>query len=350
MIDKTGPRTNGQRYFREQLLFVSWAPFCSRSDNIARELGGRSVMIYHGWWGSNYATILFKYFTQFVSTLVLLVRARPRVVFVMTPPAVACLPVLLYCTLTGARWVIDAHSATFNDARWAALAGFQRFLSRRAVTTIVTNTHWQALVRSWGARSDIVQDVPIAFAKPGGYELPNGPKIATVCTFTFDEPIESIFRAAALAPEVRFFVTGNPKRVPRELLSIIPPNLTLTGFLPDAAYVSLLEGCTAVLCLTRLDHTMQRAAYEAAYLGRPIITSDFGLLREAFSRGTIFVTDDPRSIADGVKRMVGESEAMLAEARELKSIKLRRWAQVRHEIAALVGLEYGQVTTETSST
>lgn len=321
---------------QSQVLFVSWAPFCSRSDNIARELGGRSVMIYHPFWGSHYATVLLKYLTQSIATLWLLVWTRPRVVFVMSPPIIACLPVLLYAWLFGARWVIDAHSATFNNARWRALQFLQKFLSRRATTTIVTTPHWQDLVQSWGARSDIVQDVPIAFAEPSDLKPPPGHNIAVVCTFTFDEPVETIFRAAAKAPEVRFHVTGNSKRASRETLALKPDNLQLTGFLPDADYVALLKRCTAVMCLTTLDHTMQRGAYEAAYLARPIITSDFGLLRSAFPVATVYVKDDPDSVADGVRQMCANAAKYEREAQELRGTKLQNWARVKARLDALL--------------
>jgi|SRR6185437_2739005 len=320
----------------QRLLFISWAPFCSRSDNIARELGGRSVMIYHSFWGSNYFTVLCKYITQSVATLRVLLRERPRVVFVMTPPAIACFPVMLYAALFRARWVIDAHSATFNNARWRALSFLQRFLSRRAATTIVTTPHWQELLRRWGARSDIIQDVPIAFPEPSHLTVPAGPNIAVICTFTFDEPIECIFRAAAKVPEVRFHVTGNARRVSPALLAIKPPNLELTGFLADADYVALLIRCTAVMCLTTLDHTMQRGAYEAAYLGRPIITSDFGLLRSAFPVATVYVSDDPESVAEGVRTMCRDAARYQREALELRATKQERWSGVKHAVQELL--------------
>lgn len=318
------------------MLFVSWAPFCSRSDNIARELGGRSVMIYHSFWGSHYATILFKYLTQSIATLWVLVRTRPRVVFVMSPPIIACIPIMCYAALFRARWVIDAHSATFNNARWQALQFLQKFLSRHAATTIVTTPHWQSLVQSWGARSDIVQDVPIAFAEASGFTPPPGHNIAVVCTFTFDEPVETIFRAAAKAPEVRFHMTGNAKRASREALALKPENLHLTGFLPDSDYVALLKRCTAVMCLTTLDHTMQRGAYEAAYLGRPIITSDFGLLRSAFPVATVYVKDDPDAIAAGVRQMCANVGQYEQEAQQLRSAKLQNWERVKERLDTLL--------------
>src|SRR2546422_5454555 len=100
---------------RRGRVFVSWAPFCSRSDNIARELGGTSLMIYHNFWGSNYLTIALKYTSQTITTLWLLFRARPACVFVMSPPPVASFAVWLYARLCGIPFIIDAHSSPFVD-------------------------------------------------------------------------------------------------------------------------------------------------------------------------------------------------------------------------------------------
>ena len=317
-------------------LFVSWAPFCSRSDTIARELNGRSVMIYHGFWGSNYATVLFKYASQALATLWVLVRLRPRIVFVMCPPAAACVPIWLYAKLARAVYLIDAHTATFVDARWKALSFVQRFFCRHAVTTLVTNTHWQSLIESWNARSDIVSDVPVAFPPPRRLNLGSGPRIAVVCTFTFDEPIAAMFEGARLAPEVAFHFTGNPKRLAPQLLAHKPPNVHLMGFLPDDEYAGLLMQCTAVMSLTTLDHTMQRGGYEAAYLGRPIITSNFQLLRSAFPIGALFVDAQPESIAAGARRMCAEAERYGHEAQQLREDKRRHWQTVKTRLETLL--------------
>src|SRR5262245_6063177 len=183
------------------LVFISWAPFCSRSDNIAREFGGESILVYHAFWGSNYATILLKYLTQSVAALWHLLRKRPARVIVMSPPVIACLPIWMYCCFFNATYAIDAHTAAFVAPPWRTFGFLQRFFSRRAVTTIVTNSHWQALIRTWAAPSDIISDVPVQFPKPTPIELSLGPKIAVVCTFTFDEPVSDIFRAARLLPD-----------------------------------------------------------------------------------------------------------------------------------------------------
>jgi hypothetical protein len=74
-------------------VYISWAPDGSRSDGIAKKLGGKSFMIYSPFWGSRYSTILFKYVSQTIKTLRILFRKKTRFAFVMTPPTVARFPV-----------------------------------------------------------------------------------------------------------------------------------------------------------------------------------------------------------------------------------------------------------------
>jgi hypothetical protein len=98
-------------------------------------------MIYSPFWGSRPSTIIFKYFVQAARTLWLLLREKPEVVLLMAPPIVSCVPVWLYLKFNGGAYVIDAHSAAFADPRWRSVQFMQKFFSRRAVTTIVTNEH-----------------------------------------------------------------------------------------------------------------------------------------------------------------------------------------------------------------
>src|SRR5678815_3810243 len=105
------------------------------------------------------------------------------------------------------------------------LAFVQRFFGRRAATTLVTNTHWQEEVQRWGTRCDIVQDVPVRFPDPVPVTLPKGFNVLVASTFTFDEPTETLFRAASLAPHIHFHVTGDHRRLLPAVRAIKPPNI-----------------------------------------------------------------------------------------------------------------------------
>jgi hypothetical protein len=114
-----------------------------------------------------------------------------------------------------------------------------------------------------------------------------------VCSFNYDEPVAAILAAARLTPDVRFFITGNPRHLTGTLAAQLPPNVTLTGFLSTPAYGGLLAGADVVLTLTTRDHTMLRGAYEAIYQGTPVIVSDWPVLVEAFELGAIHVDNTP---------------------------------------------------------
>ena len=136
-------------------------------------------MVYSPFWGSKYSTILFKYISQTFKTLSILFREKPRIVFVMTPPVVACFPVWLYAKLTKTSYVIDAHTAAFVNPRWQPILFLHRFFSRHAVTTTVTNQYLQSIVCSWTANSKIISDVPVCFANPSPIALKGS------CNMTF---------------------------------------------------------------------------------------------------------------------------------------------------------------------
>ena len=308
-----------------RVTYISWAESCSRSDHTARELGGTSHMVYAPQFGSRASTILLKYFAQWVQTARLLRKERPDAVFVMTPPLVAALPAFWYAWRHRKHIVLDAHSAAFLHPRWRRLQWLQRALCRRASTTLVHNEHIAALVQQAGGHATLVPDVPIEYAERERFPRPAGFAVAVVCSFNYDEPIREILEAAALLPDVHFFVTGNPRHLDAALAASLPPNVRLTGFLSTAAYGGLLTDADVVLTLTTRDHTMLRGAYEAIYQGTPVIVSDWPILREAFPEGAIHVANSAEAIARGILAMQERTEHYRNGAARMRQAKLQRW-------------------------
>ena len=317
-----------------RVTYISWAESCSRSDHTARELGGKSYMVYLGRFGSRPSTILLKYIGQWRETARILRRERPDVVFTMVPPVFAALPAFLYAWRNRKRVVLDAHSAAFVFPRWRHFQWLQRALCRRAATTLVSNEHLAELVRAAGAHATLVPDVPIVFHDREPFPRPEAFTVAAVCSFDRDEPIAAILEAAAKLPAVRFFMTGNPRHLPSALRAGIPPNVTLTGFLSTGAYGGLLASADAVLALTTLDHTMLRGAYEAIYQGTPVIVSDWTILRKEFSKGAVHVDNTAAGIVQGVQTIRGNQASFRTGAMDLRELKLARWEATRRAILA----------------
>lgn len=315
-----------------RITYISWAETCSRSDHTARELGGRSHMVYASQFGSRPATILFKYAIQWVRTARILKQEQPDAVFVMTPPLFAALPAFWYAARHGKTVVLDAHSAAFLHPRWRRWQWLQRLLCRRAATTLVHNDHLAEHVAAIGAHAVVVPDVPIVFAGRGAFQRPNGFVVAAVCSFNYDEPIAEICRAAELLPDVTFFMTGNPRHLDARLKESLPANVHLTGFLSTNDYGRLLTTADAVLTLTTRDHTMLRGAYEAVYQGTPVIVSDWPLLREAFPSGAVHVDNTAPDIVRAVGRIRAEQARYRADASNLRQMKLSRFRSIRKAI------------------
>lgn len=318
------------------MTFISWAPHCSRSDMIARQLGGTSHMVYMARLGSHPLTVGPKYLGQLFRTLRILFAEKPDCVFVMTPPVFACVSVWLYGLLRGVPYVIDTHTAAFMHPRWRHMQWLQRFVCRHAATTIVTNAHLAATVGAGGGRTTLVRDVPVKYEGAGRFDAGDTFNVGVVCSFNYDEPVGEIFEAARRLPDVRFHVTGNTKFLDRRRAGEPPPNLTFTGFLPDADYGALVGGVDVILTLTTRDHTMLRGAYEAVYYGTPIIISDWPVLRESFDEGTVHVDNGVSAIVEAIESVRRDREAYRRGVLALQRRKLEEWGRRKQELLALL--------------
>ena len=316
--------------------YVSWSPHCSRSDNTARELGGKSHMVYWPSFGSNLLTVWLKYIAQAVSTFRILSADKPEVVFVMTPPLPAVASVWLWCRLHRVPFVVDGHTGAFLHPNWIHFQWLQNAFCRRAVTTIVTNDHLAQLLRQARVHVTIVRDVPVEYAVTDAFRPQGAFSVGVVCSFNEDEPVAEILEAAASLPGVRFYLTGDSHRMSASLAAAVPPNVTLTGFLTTDQYGSLLTNVNAVMALTTRDHTMLRGAYEAVYQGTPVIVSDWPLLKESFSRGAIHVNNSAAAIAGAVERLRTEHGWYKAEVLVLREEKRATWERAKQGLLSSV--------------
>lgn len=321
---------------KQKIIFISWATYCSRSDNIARELGGPSYMVYCDFLGSNYITILFKYVLQTLWTFFILARDRPDVVLVMSPSVFANISVYLYCLLFMKKYVIDAHTGAFKNQMWKKVQFLQGFFCRKAAFTIVTNSNLAKIVEFWGAKTLIVPDVPIKCGTPAIPTLTNNFNVTLINTFATDEPIEVFLDATTRLPEISFYITGKVNSTVMKIVNSAGDNVIFTDFLPNSEYFGLLSTSNLIVVLTTIDDTMQRGAYEAIYLGKPIVISDWKILRENFSQGAVFVSNTPGSISDGIRIAQKNNLILTEEAQQLAIKKKIRWTRNKKLISDML--------------
>jgi glycosyltransferase involved in cell wall biosynthesis len=313
---------------QQDTLFLVWGPpsHGPRSQVLARELGIKRLHFVYATTKRGLFYAPFKYMAQAVQTLVLLFCQRPRLVFVQSPPSLAVLFVALYCVFTGNHYLIDAHSAAFSPY-WTYPRWLHRWLARRAIATLVTNEHLQALVQGWGGRAFVLRDIPTTFPKAEGLSLDGTFNVLVVNSFGDDEPLCEVLEAARSLEEVQFYVSGKKKNANPELLAKAPPNVHFTDFLPNEQYYALMSACQAVVCLTTRDNTMQRGACEALWMGKPIITSDWPLLQDYFCKGTVHVHNNAEAIRAGIAEMQTQYRQYAVGIGELQQMRRQEWKQ-----------------------
>ncbi len=321
-------------------VFISWAKTMPRTKGIATALRAHDYYI-ERLKGSMSPLLPLRYALQARETISILRHERPQVILASNPPIFLPLIACLVARKLNAAFVMDSHTGAF-DGRWAYFLPVHRFLSRCAAATIVTNEPLRAQVASWGAPAFILEDrVPDLLIKP----VPQNQhfSVAMVSSFAKDEPLDAVLAAAAGLPDYRFFVTGRATAHMAGMVASAPDNVTFTGFLPRSEYVDLLNRADAVMVLVKRDLTLLCGAYEAVAVEKPLITSDWPVLRNYFSHGALYVDNSPRSIREAVVEAAGKARQLTQEIRSLKHTLRRNWSEhfalLSARIAAASGAE-----------
>jgi glycosyltransferase involved in cell wall biosynthesis len=306
-------------------LFISWVPHARRSNALAEALNAEAVFIWY-FRKKSLPRAALRYLRSTLTTIRLLMRRKPGLLICMNQPIFLVVTAHIYSKLTGAKLVIDHHAGAFNLSIGAMTRGLLKRAVRHADLNINASPQHAPIIESWGGRAQVITTIPFNFPEvpPRRFEKPT---VVFVCTFSSDEPVASVLAAAEQTPHVDFLVTGNLNYADAELVKKAPANLSFTGFLPDEDYVATLAGSIAVMVLTTRDATLQRGAYEAMSLGRPVITSDWPILREAFGGGSVFVDNSPTAIAAAVARVLEDGEELAAGMRQRLDEVRSKWKQ-----------------------
>ncbi len=320
----------------KRALFLVWTTSSrgSRSRALAGQLGIEvryvSMTARRG-----IVVAMLKYPVQALVTIALLLGKRPRVILVQSPPTIAPLLVAVYAAIAGARFVVDAHSDAMLSPVWTRPGWLYRWLARRAIATIVTNEHFADTIRALGGRALVLQDIPASFPN-GSFRVVGDFNLAVVNTFASDEPLAAVLEAADDLEGVTFYITGDTSQAPESVTSDLPRNVMFTGFLPEDRYYGLLRSSHAVMCLTTRDHTMQRGACEALSLGKPIITSDWPLLNDYFSLGTVHVDNTVEGIRSGILQMRRGLDSYQKAIVELQRCQQDEWERAEESLLQLI--------------
>jgi glycosyltransferase involved in cell wall biosynthesis len=283
-----------------------------------------------------------RYLLNAFITIQWLSRTNPDIIFVANPPIFAILVVWAYSIFNRCGFIVDTHSAAFTAKRWSVFLWLYRLLSRRALINILHNEVLEREVAGWGVPTanfgELIYQIKADEAR---FPLREGFNVVYVSIFSRDEPLEDVIEASRQMPSVNLYITGSLAKAPTKIVQRSPGNVIFTDFLPNEKYGSLLRDCDIVICLTKNDNTMQNGAYEALVVGRPIITSNWPVLRSLFYKGAICVDNSSTSISSAILRIHDEYPRYLKEIGELQAEFKAVWDK---KFSALLELLDSQAT------
>lgn len=255
-------------------------------------------------------------------TLLKLTSEKYDTVFVQLPPIHAAFPAYLYSKIFRKQLIFDTHSGIFFVQTW--YQKIYRSLYSSMIKHIALNiVHNDAILQQPNLKNTntIVLENKISLLP---LQLNQNPKfmITVICGFGKDEPFREIIATARSLPDIQFNLTGDSKKLPRQLL---PSNLHLTGFLSDNDYLQLLKDSRLIMILTNRFETVLSGAYEATEFTKPMIISDTPTLRKYFYKGAVYTENNTQSIIQAIKTAQENLSQLYTGIQELRKEKSESW-------------------------
>ncbi len=303
-------------------IAVAWCDFQPRTEALAAALGGQARFIRAGWLRRYKVLLPLRYVRDALETWKQLNRADPSMVLVITPPVFAPLLVWLWCATRRRMFLVDCHTGAFDSPRWRWARPLHRWVLRRARAVAVHTEQAETLLKSWGANAlmlpDDVPDVSQAALQP----VPTEPRVVVAGSLDPQEPVAAAIEAARLMPDVEVRFTGDASRIPAALRSRAPANATFTGYLAYPTFLGELQAAHAVAAFSTDPQIMNRAAFEAVGLGRPLVLSDLPGLRARFGGAALFCRNEPVAMADALRQALRDRDRLSRQSERLE-VQLR---------------------------
>jgi len=321
---------------KSPLLAVAWTRFQPRTVAIAAALGGEARFLDDRLTGSSIAARPLAYVSKAWRLWRMLAREQPQSVLVITPPVFAPLVAWAWCRVHRRRLIVDCHTGAFHSNRWAWARPIHRRVLRHATAVLLHTEELEELVRGWGAPAMLVPDDLPEAADAAPQLRHEGDCVLVAGSLDANEPVAVAVEAARLQPDVRFRFTGDTRHVAPQIVEQAPANVTFTGYLEYAAFLGEMLVADVVAVFSTDPRIMNRAAFEAVGLGRPLVLSDLPALKSRFGDGPLMCANDPKAMADAVLEALRQRDELAARSVALQTRLKAQRAQAIARLQSIV--------------
>ncbi len=304
--------------------FIVWRKFQRRVEVLAPFLGLEIYYFSYSWEEKSKIFKAYSYVLKMIATLKCLFQRRPSLVFIQFPPPPALYCVAFYAWLTNTRYIVDCHMEIAND-HWIKWIYVKQLLVKGKL--IVHNEHLiEPVIRSVNTKPIVLRDGIANRYSRAHHEsalvknlnLRSKSYVIVPCSFSLDEPIIEIIEAAKMLPEIPFIMTWNSERLLATIRNNLPPNVVLTGYLPVDDFDSLFANSGIALVLTKHENVQLSGMQEAMAFEVPAVVTDLRTTRYLYKDCPVFVENDPRSIAVGIKRALENKQGFAERMKKLR--------------------------------
>ena len=306
-------------------LFIVWKKYQRRAESLSVELKIPLKYFHYRWEEKSKMYKALSYICKALMTLNCLFYNKPDVIIIQLPPTPLLYVVWLYRLINGAKIILDCHNGMFFGAwhKWP----FCKRLLLKSESIVVHNEDVIEKAKTVGINTIVIRDpLPVLcadavvgidlFVKMG---LHGKNYVIVPGNMALDEPLEEIFDAALLTPQIYYVFTWFKEKLPDTLRKRIPKNVILTGFLKEEEFNYLFANATAALVLTKREGTQQSGAIEAISLEVPLILSNLRTCRRLFGDVADFVENSAIPISEAVSFICHDRKLRKNEIRCFKN-------------------------------
>lgn len=301
-------------------IWITWEDH-RRSRELAKAFGADYICLTHpGQRLVRYTILTFK-------TIFTLLKRKPEIVFCQNPSIILNSLLCFIKPFFKYKVISDRHSnfkfstAGSKELKWRVFHWLSNYTIRSSEITIVTNDYLRDYVIRNGGQGFVLPDKLPTFDSFTEVALKGKKNLVFITTFSPDEPITEVIEAMrSMDKDTHLYITGNYKKYQKaeQMLSTLPSNVTLTGFLSESEYLNLISSADILIVITTEEYTLTCGAYEAVSIGKPMIVGNTSTIRSYFSGGAVYSTYSPSALKESMEIALRENMSLKLQIADLK--------------------------------